>query len=147
HAPADRDLRTGCGDQPCRTRTHSFQQIDELVHANHIALEVEDEGSLSGGEQALDEGLRYIADVLQVHIARKADLKRLPESHCLHSQRRVSGEATIAPDSVDRPGTQADARDTVGLKKDSGVAFVGLLEDAVMRGRLERILFGELAGA
>src|SRR5581483_323412 len=107
HAPADRDLRTGCGDQPCRTRTHSFQQIDELVHANHIALEVEDEGSLSGGEQALDEGLRYVADVLQVHIAFNEVLKRLPAGHGLHRQRGVSGEATISPDSVDRPGTQA----------------------------------------
>lgn len=74
-----------------------------------------------------------------------ADLKRTAESDGLHGERGVGGETVVASHAVGGPGTQAHAGDAVGLEKDARIALVGLFENAVIRGGLQRIVFAELA--
>src|SRR5262249_35032780 len=121
--------------------------FDQFVHADDVALQVEDKSSLAGGQQAFGESFGDVAHVLEIHEAGNADLKRLSQSHGLHGERRVGSEAAVATYTVDSPRTQSDTRNAIAIKKHTRISFIRLLEDAIVRGGFERILLGEFAAA
>src|SRR3954451_17988703 len=100
--------------------------------------------AVNARKEAADEGLRDIFHVLEIHEACQPDLKWLLQCDCLQGNGRVRGKPTITPNAIDSPGTQTNTVDSVCRVEYPRVRFVRLLEDAVMRRRLERLILSEI---
>ena len=98
-------------------------------------------------QQAADERLSDVFDVLQIHIPAHTDLKRLFFGDCLHGQGGIGRKPAVAAHAIYCPGPKADAGNTARQIESARIPLVGLLEHTVMRGRLQRLVLGQLAAS
>ena len=86
----------------------------------------------NGAARAIRERRGDVADVLEVLEPAVADRERRPGGDGLDRLGRLARDPEVAADAVDRPGSEADARDPAVEPVDPGVQLVADLERPVV---------------
>ena len=80
HLVSDGHFRTLGRDETASARTKAFERIDEIVHRDNIAGEIEDKRTVQRIQQTAHKCFGNILDVLKVHVAGEQEIEPVAAS-------------------------------------------------------------------
>lgn len=139
----DGELSGSVGDEGLGDGGDLAEGGDEGFDGDDLAAEVEGGGALEGFEEGFEEDFGDVGGVLEILESAVGDGVGPVDGDGFDGLCGFAGEAEVASDAVDGPGSEADAGEAVVEPVDAGVELVADLEGAVMGGGEEAGVVGD----